>query len=244
MHSKAKAVLTVLIFLCLPELAGAQQVLNIKGIILKKSSPDRISQAVITDLNSQVAMMSDELGGFTIKAAAGDSLLITKNGYTPQKMVVVNANDLAIYLQPVIQLGEVTIKGQTKRQELNEVVNTYRSKGLYFDGKPPITLFSPFGGSPITGFYELFSRDAANERRFIRFSKNEMEASAVDRRYTKDLVKSITKLPDDEVQKFMLTFRPSYEDMKEWNDYQLIQYIRKNFAYYQKNKDRPSQKLY
>jgi len=159
-------------------------------------------------------------------------------------MVVGNAGDLAIYLQPVIQLGEVTIKGQTKRQELNEVVNTYRSKGLYFDGKPPVWLFSPFGGSPITGFYELFSKDAANERRFIRFSKNEMEASEVDRRYTKDLVKSVTKLPDDEVQKFMITFRPSYEDMKEWNDYQLIQYIKKNFAYYQKNKDRPSQKLY
>jgi hypothetical protein len=245
MRIKPENILIVLILLCLHSAAGAQQVLNIKGILFKKSSADRISQALITDMKSQVVMMSDELGGFTIKASAGDTLLITKNSYTPQKIVVTNANDIVLYMQPVIQLGEVTIKGQTTRQELNGVVNTYRAKGLYFDGKPPIWAFiNPFGGSPITAFYELFSKDAANERRFIKFSKNEMEAVEVDRRYTKDLVMSITKMPDDEAQKFMITFRPSYEDMKEWNDYQLIEYIKKNYAYYQMNKDKLSQKLY
>ena len=245
---KPKNILIILILIYLHSSAGAQQLLNIKGIIFKKSSSDRISQAVITDMKSQVVMMSDELGGFTIKASAGDTLLITKNSYTPQKIVVTNANDIAIYMQPVIQLGEVTIKGQTTRQELNGVVNTYRAKGLYFDGKPPIWAFiNPFGGSPITAFYELFSKDAANERRFIKFSKNEMEAVEVDRRYTKDLVKSITKMDDDDAQKFMITFRPSYEDMKEWNDYQLITYIKKSFAYYKKHKDQTEtqpQKLY
>ena len=71
---------------------------------------------------------------------------------------------------------------------------TYRSKGLYFDGRPPLWLFSPFGGSPLTAFYELFSQDARNERHFIKFSKDEMEAIAVDRRYTKALVKQVTNL--------------------------------------------------
>ena len=50
-------------------------------------------------------------------------------------------------------------------------------------------------------------------------------------------------MPDDEIDKFMVAFRPSYENVKEWNDYQLIQYIKKEFAYYQKNKDRPEAKL-
>src|ERR1700742_4166926 len=119
MHIKPKTILIVLILLYLHSAVGAQQLLNIKGILFKKSSSDRISQAVITDMKSQVAMMSDELGGFTIKASAGDTLLITKNSYTPQKVVVANSNDIVIYMQPVIQLGEVTIKGQTTKQELN-----------------------------------------------------------------------------------------------------------------------------
>jgi hypothetical protein len=56
------------------------QVLNIKGAVFKKSSSERVPQALVTDMNSQVVMMTDELGGFSIKAASGDSLLIKKDG--------------------------------------------------------------------------------------------------------------------------------------------------------------------
>lgn len=218
-----------------------QQVLNVKGIVFKKSTPDRISQALVTDLRSQTLMMSDELGGFSIRASVGDTLLITKTGYTSQKLAIVNNSDVMVYLQPVVELDQVTIKGQSKKQELNEVMKEYRSQGIYNDGKSlPIWQFI---NSPLTGFYNLFGKTPGQARRFAAYARNEQEASAVDRRYTKELVRSITKLPDDEIDKFMVAFRPSYQDMKEWNDYQLIQYIKKEFAYYQKIKDRPEAKL-
>lgn len=219
----------------------AQQALTIKGIIFKKSTPDRISQAVVTNLKTQMLMMSDELGGFGIKASIGDTLQITKTGYTPQKIAVVNNNDLVIYLQPVIELNQVTIKSQSKQQELNEVMKEYRSQGIYNDGKS--LPFWQFVNSPITAFYNLFGKTPAQARRFAEYAKNEQEASSVDKRYTRELVKRITQMPDDEVDKFMVAYRPSYENMKEWNDYQLIQYIKKEFAYYQKIKDRPEAKL-
>lgn len=218
-----------------------QQILNVKGIIFKKSTPDRISQALVKDIKNQNLMMSDELGGFSIKASVGDTLLIFKTGYTPQKMTVFNNGDIIVYLQPVVELNQVTIKGQSKKQELNEVMKEYRSQGIYNDGKSlPIWQFI---NSPLTGFYNLFGKTPGQARRFAEYAKNEQEASAVDKRYTKELVKSITKLPDDDLEKFMVTYRPSYQDMKEWNDYQLIQYIKKEFAYYQKIKNRPEAKL-
>ncbi len=77
-------------------------------------------------------MMSDELGGFSIKAQAGDTLLVTKNDYTPQKIAVTSGDDQVIYLQPVIQLNEVTIKSQTKKQELNEVMTAIPQSGYLF----------------------------------------------------------------------------------------------------------------
>ncbi|MDO3628488.1 hypothetical protein [Mucilaginibacter sp. BT774] len=229
----------MLCLLC--RLSYAQQTLTIKGIIFKKSTPDRISQAIVTDLKTQTLMMSDELGGFSIKASIGDTLQIAKAGYTPQKIAVVNNSDLVVYLQPVIELNQVTIKGQSKQQELNEVMKEYRSQGIFNNGKSlPVWQFI---NSPITAFYNLFGKAPAQARRFAEYAKNEQEASAVDKRYTKELVKSVTKMPDDEIDKFMVAFRPSYENVKEWNDYQLIQYIKKEFAYYQKNKDRPEAKL-
>ena len=235
------------ITLCLSRgFSYAQQSLTIKGIIFKKSTPDRISQAVVTDLKTQTVMMSDELGGFSIKAFVGDTLQIIKTGYTPQKIAIVNNNDLVVYLQPVIELNQVTIKSQSKQQELNEVMKEYRSQGVFNDAKS--LPFWQFVNSPITAFYNLFGKTPAQARRFAEYAKNEQEASAVDKKYTKELVKSVTKMSsDDEVDKFMVAYRPSYENIKEWNDYQLIQYIKKNYNYSLKIKDRPEarlQKLY
>lgn len=226
--------LTLIFLCCLHDFASAQQVLDIKGVVFKKSSSERVSQALVTNLTTKVLMMSDELGGFSIKASIGDTLFITKNSYTPQKIAVVNKEDIAVFLQPAIELNQVTIKDQSTKQELNQVMHQYRSEGIFNDGKslPAWT----FINSPITGLYNLFGKGPADARRFAAFSKGELETNEVNRRYTRDLVKSVTKLPDEEIPKFMNTFTPSYEDMKEWNDYQLIQYIKKSLTFYQKHK--------
>jgi hypothetical protein len=99
--------------------------------------------------------------------------------------------------------------------------------------------------SPLTAFYELFSSDAINERHFAKFSKNEMEAIEVSKRYTPQLVKQVTNLPDADVVKFMQQYTPSYEDMRAWNDYELITHIKHYLVYYKSHKDGiQSEKLY
>lgn len=229
----------------LPCIACAQQTFTLNGVFYIKNTSDRIAQAIVTDAKTNVIMMSDELGGFSIKTSIGDTLLINKTGYVPQKLAVTSPKDIVIYLSPIVTLPEVTVKEETKQQEMNDVVNTYRSKGLYFDGRPPALLFNPFGGSPITGFYELFSKDARNERHFIKFTKNEKEAIAVNNRYTPKLVKQVTALPDTDVTKFMQQYTPSFEDLKQWNDYELISHIKHYLEYYKKNKEGVKlQKLY
>jgi hypothetical protein len=217
---------------------------TVKGVIFKKNTSARVSQVLITN-SAGTVMMSDELGLFNIKAAIGDTITFSKIGYTPQKQVVNNNSDILIYLQPVVELEGVIIKGQTKQQELAEVMRTYRSKGIYFDGKPPVTAFLPFGGSPITGFYELFGKAPKQARHFKQYIKTENEQSLVSRRYTKELVKRVTLLDDEEVAKFMNNYKPSYEDVVKWTDYDLIAYIKRSLEYYKSNGDKPAlQRLY
>jgi hypothetical protein len=225
----------ILIFYCLPSLVYAQQTFTLNGILYRKNTTDRISQAVITDLKSNVIMMSDELGNFNIIAAKGDTLLFNKSGYVQEKQVVTDPKDVIVYLQPIISLGEVNIKEQSKQQELNDVMAQYRSNGTFYDGKPPAWLLL---NSPITVLYELFGKTPNEARRFKAFSKEELEQDEVNRRYTPALVKQVTKLTNDEdVKKFMEAYTPSYEDIKAWNDYDLINHIKKSFDFYQKNKN-------
>ena len=118
----------------------------------------------------------------------------------------------------------------------------YKKDGIFNDGKS-LPFWQAFN-SPITEFYNLFGKAPGNARRFAAYSKNEREASAVDKRYTKELVKTTTKLPDDEVDKFMNYYRPSYQDMVQWDDYQLIAAIKKNLAAYKRSKNhQPLQQL-
>ena len=217
----------------LPGLTRAQ---SIQGVIYKKGASIRVAQALVTNKRTQTIMMSDELGIFSIPAATGDTLLVTKKSYGSEEVVVAGKNDIAIYLSPEIELKGLSVKAQTKQQELAEVMRSYRGKGVFFDGKPPALLFLV---SPITGFYELFGKTPGQARHFATYAKNELQEAEVSHRYTKVLVKSSTGLTDDEeIRKFMDFYRPSFEDVKGWNDYELIQKVKKNFDYYQKNKNR------
>ncbi|WP_457130525.1 hypothetical protein [Mucilaginibacter sp. UYNi724] len=231
---------------CFTFLASAQQI-AIKGAIFKRISSDRLNAVYIMNMKTNKAIYCDNLGGFSIDATVGDTLLFTKTGYTPQKQQA-SSYGMVVYMQPEVQLNEVRIVGQTKKQELSEVMGVYRSKGLYFDGKPPATIFLPIGGSPLTGLRELFSKDAKNLRRFAAFSKREVEATEVDRRYNKPLVMRATGLTNGDsttVRKFMEYYRPSFEDLKTWGDYDLIKKIKAQYEYFQKSGGKDSlQKLY
>ena len=215
--------------------AYGQEVFTLKGIICKKQSAERVPQVLITNLRSKDIMMSDELGFFSIKASVGDTLLFKRNKYADLKIKVTDKADIPVYLESVTELAEVTIKGQTKRQELSEVMGQYRGQGTFYDGKPPILSFLT---SPVTGFYELFGKTPQEAKRFSAYAKEEIKDDEVNRRYTLKLVRQVTGASDSVAQKFMEYYKPSYEDLKEWNDYDLVRHIKKSYAYYDKNKDK------
>jgi hypothetical protein len=230
-----RRLILVLICFCLVLSASAQQPFTIRGTIFKRPGIERAAQILIRNLRSKDLMVCDELGGFSIKAAIGDTLLFSKTNFTDQKVVVTGPGDLLVYMQPVIKLAEVTIKGQTKRQELGEIMGQYHSEGTFYNGKPPILSFL---ASPITGFYELFGTTPGRARRFAAYSKGELEYTEVQRRYTLALVKRVTNTSDSTAKKFMEYYTPSFEDLKEWDDYELIRRIKKSYDYYDKMDDK------
>jgi hypothetical protein len=181
-------------------------------------------------------MMSDELGIFAIKATAGDTLLIEKKEYGQQKIVVLNGNDLVISMQPVIELSTVTVKGQTTKAGLKDAMNGYSQDGVFNNGKS--LPFWQFLNSPITGLYNLFGSEPREARHFAAYTKQELEAEAVDKRYNLAFVKKVTGAPDDEAKAFMQYYVPDYDDMKIWNDYDLAKQVKRRYDYFEANKKR------
>lgn len=223
---------SIILLLVVTFYARAQQA---QGTTYRKISNERLSLISITNLKNRFVTTSDELGNFTIKANIGDTLEFTKTDYTPQKQAYGGVG-MVVYMQPDFKLGEVRVVGQTKRQELSEIMGAYKSKGTFYNGKPPALSMI---ANPVTGVYELFGKTPGRARRFATFAKREVEASEVDRRYNKSLVMKVTGLKDTvTAQKFMDYWRPSFDDLKTWADYDLIKQIKTKYEYYRKEGDR------
>jgi hypothetical protein len=229
---------------CINLLAHAQSpTFILHGVVFKKgTSSERVAKVLVANLNNNSIVNTDGLGSFEIRCAIGDSLIFRQKDYADQKIGIITANALMVYLQPVINLSEVNIREASKKQELQQVMKEYNSQGVYANGSPSVASAIL---NPINGLYDLFGGKPQQARRFKEYSEHELEQQEVDRRYTKTLVQKITTLPDEKVKAFMESFRPSYEDIKKWNDYDLIAYIKRSYKFYEENGERSTeQKLY
>jgi len=226
----------------------AQEVFVVRGVISRNISVERLAQVLITNLRTKEIALSDDVGWFSIKAAIGDTILFNKLKYTDQKVMITAKGDIPVYMQPEIQLDQVTISGQSKKQELKDVMSDYRRQGIYYNGKPPVLSFLT---SPLTGLYELFGKGPGQARRFAAFSKGELEYAEVHKRYNLAMVMRVTNADSAAAKGFMEYYTPSFEDLKQWNDYELIKQVKKSYEYYDKSPDkkkleelnRPSLKL-
>lgn len=221
------------ILLSFPISSVAQQKVLLHGLVSSRESL-QISGAKIVNKTSTDRTISDNAGGFSIRAIIGDTLCISKQGYTLLKLAVVNNNILEAKLESVINLFEVTIRAKSLKQEQMEVIDQYRNKGIYYNGKPPLSAYLPLpGGTPLTVLHELLGVDTKREKRFIQNAEKERETIEIDRRFNAPLVSKITGLTGKKLNNFMDVYRPDYQKLKSWSDYEVIIYVKKCYNLYQ-----------
>ena len=148
--------------------------------------------------------------------------------------MVSDFKDVFVYLQPVNVLSEVIIKGESVKQNLKEVEDSYRSKGIYYKGKPPITSLM----HPVTFFNEVFSKNGKRARRFNEYAERESEYYEIAARFNDRTIKSIIPaVGDEDLIAFKAAFWPTAEQIRSWNDFSLLSYIKKSYAEFLKSKN-------
>ncbi len=219
-----KPVCLAIIFISLFFQAKAQ-INDVKGVIFEKGSSHRVPQARISNISHPFISKSDGLGLFIIKASIGDTLKVSKEGFTDMSVIVSSYQDLIIQLAKPIELEEVKVIGQSKKQELDDIKKQYRKKGSYYGGKPPLLSYI---FTPITALYELFGKTPGQARRFNKYYYRELQQTEIDKRFNAYKVKSLTRYEGKDLQNFMDTYRPGYGQISGWAEYDLIHYIRKS----------------
>jgi hypothetical protein len=115
----------------LPSSAFSQTLIPITGITYNNKTSGRVAQVTITNLQHRSVVFSNDVGSFSINAAPTDTLLFSKPGFTEQRLVVKEQQQILVYLVPALQLEEVRVQAKTRKQEQQEVMDVYRSKGVF-----------------------------------------------------------------------------------------------------------------
>lgn len=231
MNSRKFFVLVLLI--AMSGFAHAQQNFNIKGLVFQKGTTARIEGVNVGVKGTQNFTKTDEWGNFELSVGIGDTVLFTKNNYEETEKIIVAQQNLVIYLNKAIALDEVVVKEQSKRKQQQEILDGYRSKGVFFNGDPPILAYI---FSPLTALHELLGTDANNARKFGNYVERENAQSMVDRHFNEVVIKRAIKIPDSELVEFMYLYRPRPEDVIYWNYYDDMNYVKKSYAKFLKTK--------
>jgi len=215
-----------LIFLILINFSVKAQDFIVKGVVFEKGANIRVALAEITNLRTNLGVGSNDLGFFQLKAKVGDTLLITKRNLTDQRVIIKGTQDILIYLvRESTMLNEVTIVGNTKKQDLAEIKREFQNKGVYKGGKTPLLSVL---SNPLNALYNLFGKDPKNARRFGRYADNEIKQSQIDVYFNQSIIKNNTELRGDTLERYMLDCRPAFDKAQYWNSYDYIKYIKES----------------
>ncbi|RZL16380.1 MAG: hypothetical protein EOO89_11615, partial [Pedobacter sp.] len=211
--------LTLLVCLSSVTPIFAQQDFMLKGVLMELGNNGRVVGGQLYNKRTTFTATTNSLGIFEIKAALGDTIQIYQREYTDSTIVVSSVTDLVIKLRRGQMLREVNINGITKKQELTDMKQEYRNKGAFYSGKPPVLSFL---FKPLTALYETFGRTPRNARRFGRYYETEMQQTLIDGFFNETIIQENTDLKGDDLENFMINYRPDFEKAENWARYDAI----------------------
>ena len=198
--------------------------------------------------NSGAGTITDSSGSYTLLVNETDSIWFSYLNKPTPKFAVAGINafngfDISLHV-PVTELKEVKINSRNYKRDSIQNRLDY-AKAFDFQ-KPGISLSNPASGSfgvglDLDAFINMFN--FRKNRRMAHFQQRliqEEQDKFIDHRFTKALVRRITRLTGAEQDDFMKKYRPSLEFTSTATDYEFAEYIKLAFqAYARKSPLRP-----
>jgi hypothetical protein len=188
---------------------------------------------------------TDSNGNYTILVQPEDSIYFSYLGRLTAKFPVRTMNysaafDVALHVDPT-ELKEVKV--MPRNYHMDSLQNRKDYAKIFDFKKPGFKLSDGTTGVGLGAGVDLdelinvfrFQRT----RRLLAFQRrlvDEEQDKFVDHRFAPSVVLKITHLKGDELDSFMVRYRPSYEFCQRANDYDFYDYIKLAFREYQKDR--------
>lgn len=229
------------LFSCLQH-ANAQ--VRVSGMVADVDSKAGLPGVTILNKSTRSGTISTESGSFSIEAMPGDTLEFSLLSYY-KKNISVPATSMFVnvYLtHQIIALTGVNVIGKDYRKDSMATRNEYNR---YFNYHKPgaMDVLKTLPANPITALSYLVPSKARKRKEHFQEQLVYWEKEKfIDNRYNPELVERMTKLSGDELDSFMLRYRPGYQFLQDATQYDLMLYIKESFKQYQLEKGTPPAK--
>lgn len=187
--------------------------------------------------------MTDSLGRYQINVAEKDSIWFSFLGkptpkYPVLKILDVNEFDIALQLKSEV-MQEVRIKSHSYRMDS---IQNRRDYAKVFNFHRPnissMTTIGPTGaGIDLDELIRVFQfRKNKSTEKFKERLEEQERQKFVDHRFNKALVRRLTNLDGDDLNVFMLRYRPSYAFALTTSEYDFQMYIKKCYELFKQTK--------
>ena len=200
---------------------------TISGLVT--ADGQRQGGAVIKNISTHAQTMSNDIGEFSIHAKAGDTIITSKPDYINDTLLVTLEPYCIIRIKKSpTMLKEVVINSTslTPKKTLEENKAAY--KEIYRKGdKSNMIVVTPLGvGVVVDKVWSAVSKEGKDARKMQRRLTTDYRSAIVDKRFTKTLVARATGYKGIRLDDFMVKYRPTFEMVNKWNNYELIEYIK------------------
>ena len=221
----------IILYLFIASLPAISQTRKITGLVT--SADKRESNASIKNVSANTHAISNDIGEFTITAKTDDTLIISKNNFINDTLHVTDEQYFVIKLKKdPVMLKEVVVNSTFITPAKTYAENKKEYKDIYWKGdKSHMIVITPIGiGANIDKIYNALSTEGKDARKMQRTLTNDYKNSVIDRKFNKALVGRITGYKSEVLFNFMNKYRPGFEMVSKYTDYEMIRYIKRSMV--------------
>ncbi len=221
MHLKLSIIL-LFVLTCISRPMTAQ---TIKGEVIDRDSKHPIAGVTIENIYTSLGVTTNEQGGFIIAASKDQLLEFKRSGYETVRVRIPNGF-IPPYFKIIMQHGITSMSNMlaANNNRYDYTQDSIRFHDLYKHELDFAKL------SAVGSIAHPFSAMSKKNREVWRFQENYAAGEKekyVDRTFNAELITKFTGLTGDSLKYYMVRYRPSYEELKNMNDYSFFTYIKR-----------------
>jgi hypothetical protein len=196
----------------------------IRGEVVGMNDKKPLPGVHIVNIHNDINITTNTDGTFVIAGTSDELLEFRLPGYKTTR-VRIPRGYIPPYFKIIMEHPPVPIRGDALAGTRNYAYDSAKARERYSQILDIPQL------SPIEKIKHPFSAMSARNREIWAFQDTYEEAEKeryIDYTFNKEMVSSITGLTNDSLNRFMIRFRPGYEQLRNMNEYTLYNYVKMN----------------